>query len=256
MAEDEEMALALAGMQRLAEVVGEREKQLVCAGAPSDRVGATLCADAGAWSSCVFVPNATICPRARLIERHDRWKRHLDAAGAPDKNVEVLLAHARLYDAARIEQRPPVRVVTAYLRRRRLQLDVPAARGALTGSERFLFLAGTMRFGKSTAACLAIAERGGWYIQAPEIRPGFDERRAIAARVLVVDQWGTEHQGDSDWAIKQLSHVVKSRYEYKRDTIGCGNVRGLRAQFEQLYGPVVAKVLNEGGAWFEFKGTP
>ena len=236
----------------IAERVAEDEKQLPCHGIKPDRAAGDACSRVDGFRVCRLALNSDACPRARLSETHALWAKNLEAAQAPERSARPLLASARVDGAIRLQRREPLKVIWSYLHDPGVQFPS----GIVKGHERLLILAGPRRLGKSTAACLALAERGGAYMLAHDFRPGFDVDRALRARVLVIDQWGRETHGDSDWSLQLLEHVVKTRYEHRRHTIGCGNFHGRRGEFEQFYGPIIASLLAEGGAWFDFGGTP
>lgn len=247
----DDISVALGRLAQSTERFGDRERALPCHGISDDRAASEACDKAAAFEDCHLLPNVGACARSRMLAQHDRWKRHLDRARAPQRSVDVLLASVQPAGAMRLERREPLKVVWRWMKRDRADFG---AAGKLRGGERLLLLAGPRRLGKSTAACVPLAERGGAYVLAHDFRPGFDVDRAVAARVLVIDQWGREEHGQSDWSLQLIEHVVKTRYEQKRDTIGCGNFAGLRANFEKFYGDIISSVLNEGGAWIDLKG--
>lgn len=96
----------------------------------------------------------------------------------------------------------------------------------LDGDGRFLLGDFTVTH-NTLSACYAIARMGGIYTHAPDWTrlKAIDVDAAIAAPVLVIDQFGREHFGDSKWALSQLENVLDKRSQYPtRVTLLVGNL--------------------------------
>jgi DNA replication protein DnaC len=161
-------------------------------------------------------------------------------------------------------------VVRALLRRKRVR--IPLENGAevesregrrsigavhLTGYEVFAILCGRQGRGKTLAACYAIAHKGGMYTRAPQWTRlhAIDVDEAIAAPVLVIDQFGREHFGQSEWSLSQFEDVLDTRFQsLSKLTLVVGNLKWEQFAERLQKTTVIDRVFGEGGVFVEFGG--
>jgi hypothetical protein len=225
------------------------------------------CEDASAFVGCKWGTTYDACPRLRAPDRYDDVVRRLTKGNVADDETSVILAAARRRDRVPLRTLDALQVVRTVLARRRAR--VPLENGAevrgggarapgevhLTGTERLVVLAGNQGRGKTLAACYAIGRQGGMYTRAPQWtrRDGVSVEDAVRAPLLVIDQFGREHFGESDWMRSQFEDTVDARYQARRLTFLVGNL--LWEPFvERLKNmTVVDRVLGEG-VFVEFGG--
>jgi hypothetical protein len=229
------------------------------------------CEAARAYDTCRWSRLRDACPRARAIDTYEAIAQHLThpmlSARVPKRETELLLAAARWKARVPLRALDSLRIVRAVLRRRRERVTVEngaeVRKGAeripgavyLTGSEAIVVFAGNQGRGKTTAACYAIARVGGMYTRAPQWtrRNGVDIDEAIRVPALVVDQFGREHFGDSDWARSQFEDTVDARYQAERLTLLVGNVQ-YEGFCERLKGTTVVDRVHGDGVFVELGG--
>lgn len=229
------------------------------------------CEEARGHETCRWARIADACPRARAIDTYDAIVQHMAhpmlSARVPKRETELILAAARRRDRVPLWPLDSLRVVRAVLKRRRERVVVEngaeVRKGGervsgsvyLTGSEVIAVFAGNQGRGKTAAACYAIARLGGMYTRAPQWtrRNGVDIDEAIRAPVLVVDQFGREHFGDSDWSRSQFEDAVDARYQAERLTFLVGNLQ-YEGFCQRLKGTTVLDRIHGDGVFCEFGG--
>jgi len=229
------------------------------------------CEAVRAHETCRWSRVADACARARAIDAYETIVQHLThpmlSARVPKRETELILAAARRKDRVPLLALDSLRVVRAVLKRRRERIIVEngaeVRKGAervsgavyLTGSEAIVVFAGNQGRGKTTAACYAIARLGGMYTRAPQwTRPnGVDIDEVIRVPALVVDQFGREHFGDSDWARSQFEDAVDARYQAERLTFLVGNLQ-YESFCQRLKGTTVVDRVHGEGVFVEFGG--
>lgn len=252
---------------------------LVCRGdsVPDEEAGVDACAAAGAFRECKWRHQISVCPRARAIEFEERVAEHLSAPPAayrvPPRESEVILASIRRTDRQRLWPLDSLKVVRSALERKRIR--VPLENGVevrrepgqaptrhkgevfFVGNEVLVVLTGNQGRGKTLAACYAIARQGGLYTRAPQWtrRDGVDVDQAIAAPVLVIDQFGREHWGQSHWTISQLEDVLDARSQsLTKWTFLVGNLT-VEQFLERVKDTTIAdRVIGGYGVFVEFGG--
>jgi hypothetical protein len=118
------------------------------------------------------------------------------------------------------------------------------------GLVQLVVLSGPRRSGKTTAACRAIAERGGVYTTAHQFtRPGLDLERVHRARVLVIDDTGDENL--NDFGLCQIGEAIKAVCDKGGLVVACTKEPKQRT-WEEHY--EVEKLLAERGAWVAIGG--
>lgn len=124
---------------------------------------------------------------------------------------------------------------------------------------RFLALLGPMGTGKTVAAAYVIAERGGMYVTADEVRRAYvseheqarDARRRLEAiGVVVVDDVGTERNADD--TRHALYELVNRRQRGRQATILTGNMT--RQDFTTRYDARMLDRIEHQGAIVEITG--
>lgn len=269
-----DFAAALSRIQaRMADDEAERRRLPCFAALDAGDADAAVdaCEAARAYETCRWSRIADACPRARAIDAYDATVNHLAhpmlSARVPKRETDLILAAARRRDRVPLLPLDSLRVVRAVLKRRRervavengveVRKDGERIAGAvyLTGSEAIVVLAGNQGRGKTAAACYAIARLGGMYTRAPQWtrRGGVDVDEAIRAPVLVVDQFGREHFGDSDWARSQFEDTVDARYQAERLTFLVGNLQ-YEAFCQRLRGTTVVDRVHGDGVFVELGG--
>jgi DNA replication protein DnaC len=142
-------------------------------------------------------------------------------------------------------------------------LDSPLATEALGAVERFLsssktflVLAGAVGCGKTVAACSAIDRRGGGvFVKAAAVtRARFDDEAwevLLHARVLVVDDLGTEPLDEKGWAAGALAELFDHRYDWQTLTILTTNLDGdgFKARYCREDGGRFLSRLREAGVF-------
>lgn len=229
------------------------------------------CESTRAHETCRWARTADVCPRARAIDAYDVTVQNLTpptiSARVPKRETALILAAARRRDRVALWPLDSLRVVRTVLKRRRERVTLDngaevrkggervSAAVYLTGSEAIVVLAGNQGRGKTLAACYAVARLGGMYTRAPQWtrRNGVDIDEAIRAPVLVVDQLGREHFGDSDWSRSQFEDAVDARYQAERLTFLVGNLQ-YEAFCQRLKGTTVVDRVHGDGVFVELGG--
>lgn len=228
-----------------------RRQLLVCIpdvdrGEPA--AGVRLCESKGAYRTCEWAQPEVlhaveICPRARALQAWDDLHTRLVAAKVPTRERELVSEDVRI--STRDGGRHPLLETAA----------LGAVRKLIAGElvKSIMVLGGPNGAGKTVAACWAIGQRGGLYTVANEFRPGFDIEGAKSAPVLVIDQLGREHRGESDYGKSMFEEVIDHRYAEKRPTILCANID--KEAFADRYDLVVEDRLNGDGIFIELSGA-
>ena len=273
-AEPKTMDAALARLQEHAADFEARRRRLVCFEAASngefDRA-IDQCDAARAWPSCEFGTSYELCARMRQADFYDAVAQRLSAAAVPRSErspnepnanalapADVILAAVRHRDRIPLRDLDSLRLVRAVLSRKRVRVHLDNAaevhpdgsertgEALLTGDESLVVLCGNRGRGKTVSACYAIARLGGLFTHAMDwCRPGLvDVERAAAVPVLVVDQYGREHE--SPFARAQLEDVLVKRHARRRLAFVVGNL-STRQEFDQRCGDVIAdRVVGDG----------
>lgn len=174
------------------------------------------------------------------LEAKEARYRFLAAAGVPHH------LHDLLVEAHRIEERSPVVEVRRWLR--------DGCRPA------FLILAGGKGVGKTSAACLAISERGGRRMRARELAAASDFDLGFMASLeraslLVVDDLGTESLDAGGWALGRIVGLLDARHEADAPTVITTNLT--QADFLARYdvgGGRLRDRLRESARWINVPG--
>jgi hypothetical protein len=184
----------------------------------------------------------------------------------------VLLAAARRRNRVPLRELDSLRLVRGLLRRKRMRVALENAaevrlpegtehpgEALLTGTEAIVALCGNQGRGKTLAVCYVIARLGGYYTRAADwtLRAGVDIELAVAAPVLVVDQFGREDWGTSDWARSHHENVLDKRYQRRRLTFVVGNLtwKGFKAHMDKhLNKSTITDRLAGDGLFVEFGG--
>jgi hypothetical protein len=244
----EDLQTKLARIRAQAEEADEERKRLPCFPFGEDDAGADACVAVEAHKSCRWRNSPDACPLARTEAFHEIIHRNLfdpaPAVRVPPREAAVIMASVRRKERVPLRKLDTLQVVRAALERKRIK--VPLENGAevrrepgeakparipracyFVGNEIIAVLAGNQGRGKTLAACYAIARMGGIYTHAPDWTrlKAIDVDAAIAAPVLVIDQFGREHFGDSKWALSQLENVLDQRsHSLSRWTFLVGNL--------------------------------
>lgn len=230
-----------------------------------------VCEAVGAFEACRWAGSLDACPRRRAIHLYENAVQYLANAPiefrVPRREAVLIQAAARRRDRVPLLPLDSLRLLRAVLKRRgeRVALEngaevrnggerIPGA-VQLTGTEAIVVLAGNQGRGKTLAACYAIARNGGIYTRAPQWtrREGVDVAEAIRASVLVIDQFGREHFGDSDWFRSQFEDVIDARYQAQRLTFLVGNLRW-EVFRQRLDGMTVLDRVHGEGVFVELGG--
>lgn len=99
-----------------------------------------------------------------------------------------------------------------------------AVRAFLSSGKTFLVLAGGVGPGKTVAGAWASEQRGGLFVKAIDlVRTGtYDEERwdeLRGARLLTIDDLGTEPRDEKGWAAANFEALIDHRYDWIRPTI-------------------------------------
>lgn len=239
--------------------------------------GVDACTADGAFRDCRWRHQLSVCPRARAIEFEERVADNLSSPPAmyrvPPRESEVILASVRRTERQKLWTLDSLTVVRSALERKRIR--VPLENGVevrrepgqkptrhpgevfFVGNEVLVVLTGNQGRGKTLAACYAIARQGGIYTRAPQWtrRGGVDVEQAIAAPVLVIDQFGREHWGESHWTISQLEDVIDTRSQsLSKWTFLVGNLT-VEQFLERVKDTTIAdRVIGGYGVFVEFGG--
>lgn len=117
----------------------------------------------------------------------------------------------------------------------------------------FLVLAGQVGCGKTVAACSALDQRGGLFVKAAGVtRARFDDSawaKVLSARVLVVDDLGTESLDQGGWAAGALAELFDHRYDWQAKTVLTTNLdtEPFRARYCEADGGRFLSRLREAG---------
>ena len=182
---------------------------------------------------------------SRLLVRAAREERLEAARGVvPEEDFEALVRNEELAPTAAL-------VAVRGWRKNRASLESPMT---------MLVILGETGRGKTVASLWLMAELGGVYVTAEELRRlsrsyGGRDRddldRLIKARVLVVDDVGTEQ--DEESAASAMFEVVNRRMGLARGwTILTGNLT--TAQFQARYGERTTRRIHHQGAFVEVSG--
>jgi hypothetical protein len=132
--------------------------------------------------------------------------------------------------------------------------SVAQVRRLLAGEGKLLVLAGTPGNGKSLAAALAVAERGGWFCIAARLdgfmggKDSVDGRmeRARATRLLALDDVG-RGSGGTKIALQRIEELICARWDNEQPTIVTFNFSieaTNREGFAALFGGAEGRVLD------------
>lgn len=175
----------------------------------------------------------------RTVARAAR-ERFLDAAGVPPRTWPLLLDGS-------LQETPAVAHVRAWL--------------AAGSHPNFLVLAGGKGTGKTTAACFAIAERGGRRVTARELAAASDfdrdlQRSLAGATLLVLDDLGAESLDEKGWGANRIGGLLDARYERRRATLIATNLtmRDFLARYGQDGGRLQDR-LRQAARWVDIAGA-
>jgi hypothetical protein len=231
------------------------------------------CEVAGAHSSCRWATASAMCPRQRARETRETVLSNLSSGPiglrVPEREAELLvkavLPRRERVPLLRLDSLQVVRGVLSGTRCRVPLADgyeVDAKTGEhragavhLTSGEVLVGLGGNQGRGKTLAACYAIARLGGVYTRAPQWtrRGAIDIDDVVKAPVLVVDQFGREHFGESEWSLSQFEDAIDARYQARRLTFLVGNLTW-ETFVERLRRTTIADRIGDDGVFVEFAG--
>jgi hypothetical protein len=231
----------------------EERRHLVCYGlAPGD--GAAKCEERGAHQGCRFLGWAD-CPRSAAIAEHERTVHNLSVGEVPRRFSERLTRELPNYRPQSVVETAvtvqPLRSTEALTTVRSFVARTPLLVGGhrlLEGVEDLLVLAGGPGCGKTLAAAWAIGRFGGLFVAASQLGdPRFDANEAERARLLVIDDAGTEYAGPSGYAAHRIAELLILRHAERRRSIVTTNLD--RARFGAHYGDRLDDRLEESGAY-------
>jgi DNA replication protein DnaC len=137
---------------------------------------------------------------------------------------------------------------------------VAAVDGWWQGEATFLVLGGDVGVGKTVAAAHAIAQHGGVFRKASQITrmSQFDGEawgRLYAARLLVIDDLGTEPLDQGGWGLTALLDLFDRRYDDRARTLITTNLNidDFRARYSKDGGRFMDR-LREAGKWITVVG--
>lgn len=264
----------LKGVTARAEEAEAARKLLPCwpgVDAGDDDRAVADCESARAFEGCKWAVADAVCPRKRALELFDTVKANLDAPPAslrvPAREAALILAAVAPRYREPLWTLDALKVVRGVLTRKRCKVDLEdgaevnsdgqLAPGAvhLTGAETLFGLGGNQGRQKTVAACYAVARLGGIYTRAPmwTRRGAVDVDDAIKAPVLVIDQFGREHFGDSAWALSQFEDAIDARLAARRMTFLVGNITYERF-CDRLRDTTIVDKLRDDGVFVEFAG--
>ncbi len=204
-----------------------------------DVVGAArLCDAARAHRACRFQCDERTCPREVALEQHRQASRRVAQAAMPVPLVQLVLG----WRWGGIG--PDNRLMPVVAPRETAALGV--VREWLQGRGWALVLAGNAGVGKSAAAAWALSEVGGVFLPAADLgrldsaqgrsgrRVGDLVEQALVARLVVLDDAGTEYSGDSGYAVARVAELLIARADAGRRTLVTTNLD--RAAFLARYG--------------------
>jgi hypothetical protein len=173
---------------------------------------------------------AAFCPLYRTMAKWKSW-------GIPERERQLL--RDDILGKKPLKPRLALQVARARLQRR-------SGPGGLKGNETLLVLAGKCGVGKTVAGTWVLSRTGGLYVTAFEFS-SVSLDRALLKRVstLVIDQFGTEPIGETEWALGHLLDVIDCRYANLRLTILCTNM--LRSELEGCYSNILKRRLDDDG---------
>jgi hypothetical protein len=274
-----DLASTLAGAMERAQQADAERKTLPCwpgVEKQEDEEGVDACEAVRAHEACRWVNSTDLCPRMRGEQLYDTILKNF-AAPPEEYRVErlfqeVILAHVRRRSRVPMLKMDSLRAVAALLERKRV--CVPLENGAevrtndrdepvripnklyLVGNEVLIVLGGNRGRGKTLAVSYAIARKGGIYTRAPQWmrRGGIDIAEALAAPVLVIDQFGREHHGESRWAMSEMEDVIDRRSQsLTKWTFLVGNIH-YEAFAARLKETTITDRLLGYGVYVEFGG--
>ena len=133
-----------------------------------------------------------------------------------------------------------------------------AARAFLASGRTFLVLAGGVGPGKTVAGAWAAEQRGGIFVKAIDlVRVGtYDEERwdeLRSARLLTIDDMGTEPRDEKGWAAANFESLIDHRYDWERPTVLTTNLPfdAFRARYLTTDGGRLMDRLKECGEFVE-----
>lgn len=160
------------------------------------------------------------CPRYAEAARVEMVRHRLENARVPEVHILTILRSMplRLVAGAPLpvpmEERDSLRYVREFLDDEEAWI---------------LLLIGDTSVGKSGAAAWALAQSdGGLWVTARELGDVSEEakdlrRRALAARFLVIDDIGVEHDGKTSFSVGVIAGVIEARYDACAPTILTSN---------------------------------
>ena len=178
---------------------------------------------------------------AETVHRHEgyevlRREEGLRAMGLPERLAGLL--------AGQLDESPAIVAVREWLDTRKT----------------FLVLGGGVGVGKTVAASWGLVERGGLFRKASQITrmSQYDAEaweRLYSARLLVIDDLGTEPHDQGGWGAAALLDLFDRRYDERARTILTVNVSV--DTFRERYGKDGGRFLDrlrEAGEWFNIAG--
>ena len=145
--------------------------------------------------------------------------------------------HALLENTASLQETDCLRLVRVFHQHDTCMVNLVESFISFTGKEQVLILSGGPGCGKSLAACYPIAMTGGLFVSAPDLarldsdtaddgeQIGDLLRRARTAKLLVLDDLGTEHEGATSWATGRIADLLCTRHERCLTTICTTNLQ-------------------------------
>jgi hypothetical protein len=253
----------LATLEALGRRAGEERQALPCfAAAEAGDLGtaARVCEAAQAFQHCRWAQDESWCSRVRRGAEARAAADRLRDGKVPERFAQSVLAGLPGRHAVGARELLPteaLRLVRAFISGR--PQGVPLDDGgsiAFIGNEWVLVLAGLPGNGKSVASAYGVAMSGGLWMHARTLaKPRVELDDAERAPLLVIDDLGTEHAGESGYGISRAQALLEHRHAERRRTIITTNLRRRRASendpvaFVDRYGDRVNDRLSEGGKY-------
>jgi len=258
----------LARLLERARTIEARRKLLPCYPFGEDwAAGADACEAVEAFKGCEFAHLPETCHRERDKALWNQVDDRLKLGRVPADFIAPILAsvpgrriNGKRVPPERLRDNDALVIMRAFLAR----TATSSAIVQLAGTERILVLASDVRRGKSFAAAYAVAREGGLWVGAPELAevdsPLYDPARN--APLLVIDDVGEEHAGNSGFGPGQIARVLCERYGRLLRTICTTNLMRRRSsptdapQFVERYGARVDGRLSEHGKFLALTTGP
>jgi hypothetical protein len=139
--------------------------------------------------------------------------------------------------------------------------SVAQVRAFLAEPKVFLLMCGDTGVGKSVAACWALEQKGGLFVEASILlcRPSWDDEHwdpARDARILVIDDLGAEQAGEKNFENTNLLSLMSHRYADLKKTIITTNMtwERFKLRYASADGGRTIDRLRDAGRVFSVSG--